>query len=1584
MRRAIRTPFRFDKIRLLHRTKHVELWEAIAEERPQIVKRFLSSPPQHWRDYLWQSRIKHSLFLQPLMAGYTRDSFCFSMPIDFVPEPVPDRWDMRTFIIQFLSLAHTLRGRRLVSQWNPRHLLADRKSGKVFLAACNRMHEGSRTELEENSIRDLCTLRALVEKHHDGDPRVEKILRQWERRKGDRISGCLETLLQNSDVSADQTATVVEWPRSKELELVAGLFQLSERCKGRAILFQADPGEGKTTLLKQIYSELAPRNCNITFFSAPKEERPQQSPRKLMELFGMNMGVQKFVPSKPISEEEWVSAFQDAVAKQNKKRTCVDVILIDDLHHFDSVSLRLLGRLLRQIHSHPVLFILSSRLQTLDLPESVVSLPIDSAPLQHFGDGYQIPFWKSKQQKSYFEQVYEHTSGNPLLFQEYLHEAIRQLQPVRKWEEGEWSFPSTDILNFPDALMDFYMKRIPALSDEERMFLEKASIQGERFDPLLTDETEDHRESLLQSLLQKSVLSVDQGAYHFRKPLLAEAFYKRLDEQRLRQFHRSLAQELLKKESSDLVLTIARHFLKGGDYSQAFQMGVEALQQPGQSMELSVLSFYEELVTHSGDLGLEEQVRFHQGMGELYFRRGKYPAAVACFNRAVPLVPPDSEQGFALAVRLVESHLLNHEILAAQRILQEQDRHLKSVTDQRILLRYYLARGNASWHRGSREDSDFSNAFSIAEKLEDYQALAQGYRQQAVLALHQGQMNAARSAIRKSLLYARRIADQEEMGHGFRTLASIAWRESRHKRAEHLLRRSIRAFKVVHNFYGTACVWNLLGNVLAERCRFTEAVDSFQKALSLFGQLDHPDEVTLAQFNLGLAYLEQGRLKEAEKIFLRCRRIDQRAGNKLFYAYDLRAYGVLCMVRGFHMRAGRLLKRAMEICTELGAEGDVLQTTMILLFNELQRKNYKDCRPLAEYLQKQLLAQQEPMSKAEIQYLLGHYLGFTQKAGDAFPHIEESLRLAKRIRHYKLTGQNLILRLILRNRVPSRNDPDLRQAIRNFHLSRNELESAGYFLQLYQAYPSLLREKQHRQRLVRMEKVFRNVQHRPKHRMLRQLVRAAPSREVPIQPFHDWWQLLLHRFNSPQDLETRLKQVLGKLSEEIHASFSLLQYLNDSGTYDRVAEPDDATTNIVDELPGKVFELVLRRRESVCLDPGADANLVRNPWVIVHEVRSCIGVPVLKGDQLLAFWYFERRGQDPPFLPKDLNKIAFFSLAAAPALESALTIEFSKREAVLPHLKFEDMIGHSKAMQEVFRQMAKAASTEISVLIYGESGTGKELVARNLHRTSRRASGPFLALNCSALPETLIESELFGFARGAFTGATAAKPGLIERAHGGTLLLDEIGDLSLSAQAKLLRVIQEREIQRLGETTSRKVDVRFLFATHKDLKKLVQEGKYREDLFYRIHVHVLTIAPLRERKEDIPHLAAHFHQKYARSFGKDNVSFSAATIRAFCEYPWPGNIREMENVIQSLLINSDSNNVIEPHELPSHFHRGSLVQKLSGASLEEGKQEFEKEFLQQALHKHRWNKTRTAQELKISRQGLINMIQRLGLKDPGR
>jgi two-component system response regulator HydG len=300
------------------------------------------------------------------------------------------------------------------------------------------------------------------------------------------------------------------------------------------------------------------------------------------------------------------------------------------------------------------------------------------------------------------------------------------------------------------------------------------------------------------------------------------------------------------------------------------------------------------------------------------------------------------------------------------------------------------------------------------------------------------------------------------------------------------------------------------------------------------------------------------------------------------------------------------------------------------------------------------------------------------------------------------------------------------------------------------------------------------------------------------------------------------------------------------------------------------------------------------------------------------------------------------------------------------------LIGESEVIRKVFTAVAKTAATSATVLISGESGTGKELAARAIHYSSSRASAPFVPVNCGGIPEGLLESELFGHVKGAFTGATESRAGFFQTADGGTIFLDEISDTSLAMQAKLLRVLEDKEVYMVGATRSRKVDVRIIAATNKDLASLVRKGVFREDLFFRLNVLTIAMPALRERGDDILLLAHHFVAKFAEEFGKPTPHFSDHALQVLRNYHWPGNVRELENVVQRLVVMTDGD-LVEVSDLPSLMRFTALRE----IGLNRTLLEVEAEYVRNVLASVKGNKTKAAKILGIDRKTLREKLKRI-------
>ncbi len=358
------------------------------------------------------------------------------------------------------------------------------------------------------------------------------------------------------------------------------------------------------------------------------------------------------------------------------------------------------------------------------------------------------------------------------------------------------------------------------------------------------------------------------------------------------------------------------------------------------------------------------------------------------------------------------------------------------------------------------------------------------------------------------------------------------------------------------------------------------------------------------------------------------------------------------------------------------------------------------------------------------------------------------------------------------------------------------------------------------------------------------------------------------------------------------------------------------------------------------------------------------------------------------YLPKpfDLDELR---LVVARALDHLALAEENLRlkRQLVSEGQFGAMIGCSKVMRELFDLADRVAQAEVTVLIQGESGTGKDLLATEIHRRSNRGKGPFIALNCAALPEHLIESELFGYEKGAFTGATAMKRGKFELANGGMLFLDEVGDMSLATQAKLLRVVETRRVERLGGTTSKEVDVRIISATNKDLAAEIAKQTFREDLYYQLRVVLLRVPPLREHREDLPLLVQQFCRMLGEKHGRPMHAVSKEAMELLQRAVWKGNVRELKNVLESAIVMSRSD-TLTPADFSTDFHEAGVgrdgpsvdVEFLAVDDYREARRQFEISFIRGKLREHGGNVTRTAAAIGLHRQSLQEKLRELGIR----
>ncbi len=475
---------------------------------------------------------------------------------------------------------------------------------------------------------------------------------------------------------------------------------------------------------------------------------------------------------------------------------------------------------------------------------------------------------------------------------------------------------------------------------------------------------------------------------------------------------------------------------------------------------------------------------------------------------------------------------------------------------------------------------------------------------------------------------------------------------------------------------------------------------------------------------------------------------------------------------------------------------------------------------------------------------------------------------------------------------------------------------------------------------------------------------------------------IITKINTIRDVETLQTELLRQIMEVVPADEGAILMVDDEQEFAEIVglnlSDETAQVNVSQTVVRQVLE---NGQVILVADFAADENLQNAESLFLRRISTLLCVPVALFEKTLGAIYLT--GSKSNFDESHLRFLTAVAGIAAVAIENARLLDFLENENA--RLRGEtlnrNMLGESAAMEKVFEIIRKVAPTDSTVLINGESGTGKELAAQAVHLNSRRADKPFVAINCAALTETLLESELFGHEKGAFTGATTQKKGKIEAAQGGTLFLDEIGEMALSLQAKILRVLQEREFERVGGTRSVKADIRLIAATNRDLQTEVKAGAFRQDLFYRLNVVGLTMPALRERREDILLLAENFAEKFSRVMSRRIRGISAAAKKLLLRYDFPGNVRELENAIERAAV-LGSTDWILPEDLPEDFLDINVETEISAAeTYHEAIREKKKEIILNAFRESRGNYVETAKLLDVHPNYLHRLIRNLEIKD---
>ncbi len=472
---------------------------------------------------------------------------------------------------------------------------------------------------------------------------------------------------------------------------------------------------------------------------------------------------------------------------------------------------------------------------------------------------------------------------------------------------------------------------------------------------------------------------------------------------------------------------------------------------------------------------------------------------------------------------------------------------------------------------------------------------------------------------------------------------------------------------------------------------------------------------------------------------------------------------------------------------------------------------------------------------------------------------------------------------------------------------------------------------------------------------------------------------------SEPGVDTALTRLLDALIEVVRADKGFVLVVNE-GTPQVLKARNFQRENVADaveRLSDTIVRRVLETRQPLCIEDALhDSQFNASESVVNLKLASVMCLPLVMRGELLGAIYVGNDKLTNLFTDRELEVATSFCSTAVLLVELGRQLDELRadKRALLERLEehaYGDIIGACEAMRDIFRKIDKVAGTDISVLVTGETGTGKELIAREIHRRSPRKNGPFVAINCGAIPETLLESELFGHAKGAFTGAVASRPGRFQAAHGGTLFLDEIGEMPAALQVKLLRALQEHAVTRVGENKAEPVDIRVVAATNKDLDEEMKGGRFREDLYYRVNVVQLHLPPLHDRGEDAVTLAKWFLGRAARELGSKVKGFSPQALVAIKRFRWPGNIRQLENRIKKAVVLAEKP-LISPDDLELRPEQLEPI-----LALAEARDEWQKRYINEVLERNGGNRTKTAKDLGVDPRTIFRHLERMEAEKRG-
>jgi transcriptional regulator with GAF, ATPase, and Fis domain/tetratricopeptide (TPR) repeat protein len=1341
--------------------------------------------------------------------------------------------------------------------------------------------------------------------------------------------------------------------RDEALDRLLGAFAKARMGRGARALIQGSAGIGKSRLLRELRMRLQLSGARVVVAASRGEGR---RPGVLISLLLRGLALEGGLDPRGLEmqaallrllEEEGPEgppAFGFEAVKERLIHQAADLfiaasetapcaVLVDDIQAADTLDLQFLLILARRIRDRercPLALYLASRVEdeadrrSAAEIEEEVRKDADPAVLSLAGLG-------EDEIRAYLAQVLgtggafpetlpaalaRDTGGNPFFIEEFLKLHFARGGIAR--QGASWRVVPGAVLEIPGSVQEVIRRRLVLFRGLAREVLEWAALLDE---PVSAREIREHLavpegavppreevEAALDELVLGQLLARDGARWSILHRRIGAAVLETIPPAERRIRHRAIGERILGEGSleapgrrerlahhlyhSDRPESAREHLLAAG--ARAFRSGALREAAGHLSRALEVIA------------GRRERFRALLDREQIWGLLGERERELADLRELAEIAEALDDPGLSAEAALREASFLDatgKKREAVSRYDQALDL-VRRAGDRRAEARIHSRRAMATLLLGDFEASiaELSRSLELARAEGDRPQEAETCQAIGVGCYFRARYDEALASLARALSIRRDLGEEHRAGALESNIGLVHFDRGDFEAAEERFRASLRIFKKVGLRRGEAVNLVNLGLTHSEMGRYERAIDFIGEALRIRRELGDRWGEGTDLGNLGMVYVRLGRFERAVPLLEEALEIARKSGNRGSEGSNLCKMGIVEMQRGELDRAEERFREGKEIAAALR-----LIPLSILASTHLSRVlllRGQPARALEEVTAALRAAEEAGMASWSIEALSlsAEALLEAGRKDEALAASEEAVARLGRFRGWMERSHEV---WFIRSRVLDAvaRSTDAREAGMAAPVQGLDPDEA---LDLAHA---LLLEKAEAIRDADLRTAY--LENLPLHRRIVEAhaARRSAERGEASRRERSFYEIS-RSINSILELEPLLDRLLDLAVETTRAEKGMVLLLDPSGEFTVKAARDMAQESVADatDICRSVIADVSRRREAVlATDAKTDERFRERKSVLNFHIRSILCVPLTVRGELAGAVYVDSRSPTA-FSQDDLLYLGSFAHLAGIAIENARLMARLRQEnlhlrrEIETRYRFQNLIGASAAMRAVFATMEKVARTHASVLITGETGTGKELIARALHYHGPRKDRPFVAVDCGALPETLLESELFGHKQGAFSGALHDRVGLFEEAAGGSIFLDEVTNTSPDLQAKLLRVLQEGEVRRVGENQYRKVDVRVIAATNLPIASAVAAGKFREDLYYRLNVVEINVPPLRERREDIPLLAAHFIDTCSRRLGRKADGFTEEAMARLVRAPWRGNVRELEHAIEKALI----------------------------------------------------------------------------------